>query len=226
MKRSIWFWLCFVVAMIFATYFASRIIMTTLGYGSVGIIRRVSISADAADKDLTALAAAAAVAPGTRSITADLEQINARIDAVPGVKMSAVRRLPNGNLAVKVNLYKAVAQWTDGENFYPLSADGTIVKRPVNERDESSVVFRGAVPDDISEITNVAHNMIGDLNYLEWIENRRWNLVTTGGITIMLPEDDPAAAIASLIVLNKNHQILSREVSMIDMRDTARILVK
>ena len=61
---------------------------------------------------------------------------------------------------------------------------------------------------------------------MEWIENRRWDLVTTGGITVMLPEKSPDAAIAQLIVLNKNHHIFDRNISVIDMRDDARILVK
>jgi len=226
MKRNIWFWVYFVVAIILATYFASRIIMIGLGYGPMAHVRSISISADQDDKDLTALAAAAAVAPGTRAYGANLDAINARIGAVPGVRQSAVRRKPDGNLAVRVKLYRAVALWTDGQNYYPLSADGTIVQRPTDTRAEGTVLFRGPLPNDISEITNVAHNMIGDVDYLEWIEGRRWNLITTNGITVMLPEQNPGDAIGSLMVLNKNHQILSRKITVIDMRDTARILVK
>ena len=61
---------------------------------------------------------------------------------------------------------------------------------------------------------------------MEWIENRRWNIVTNGGTTIMLPEKNPSAAIGHLIILNKNHAILDRDIKIIDMRDDARILVK
>ncbi len=49
---------------------------------------------------------------------------------------------------------------------------------------------------------------------------------TLGGITVMLPEDNPAAAIATLMVLDEKHGLLSRDISVIDMRDDARILVK
>lgn len=226
MKRSLWFWLSFITAIVLAVYFSVRIIMTAMGYGPVAMVRRVSISADIADKDLSALAAAAAVAPGARTYSTDLTAMNARIAATPGVRQSAVRRMPNGNLSVRVKLYRAVAQWTDGENYFPLSADGTIVNTPADARNESSVVFSGALPDDITEITNAAHNMIGDVDYMEWIENRRWNMHTTGGITVMLPEKNPADAIGALIVLNNNHKILARDIKSIDMRDPARILVK
>lgn len=200
--------------------------MTTTGHGDLARVRNISISADKNDKDLSALATAASIAPGTRSYSVNLENMNARIASTPGVKESAVRRMPNGNLVVRVSMHTAVALWTNGEHYYPLSADGTIVNRPTDTRDDAHVVFRGPVPKDITEITNAAHNLVGILDYIEWIENRRWNLYTTGGITIMLPEHDPIIAIGTLINLNNNHKILARDIHVIDMRDHTRILIK
>ena len=175
MKRTIWFWVYFIVAIVLATYFSVRVIMTGMGHGDLSRVRSISISADIADKDMSALAAAAAVAPGTSALTVNLNQLNHRIGAVAGVRSSAVRRLPNGNLVVRVKLYRAVALWTDGMNYFPLSADGTIVNQPSADRKPGTVLFRGTLPNDISEITTVAHNLIGDLNYMECIENRRWD---------------------------------------------------
>ena len=197
-----------------------------MGHTTVSRVHSISISADVRDKDLSALAAAAASAPGTGASSVDLDALNARVGAVPGVRASAVHRRADGNLVVRVKLYRAVALWTDGQNYFPLSADGTIVNQPDAERKSGTVLFRGPLPSDVGEITNVAHNLIGNLDYMEWIENRRWNLITTGGTTILLPEKNPDDAIAQLIVLDKNHKILSRDIKTIDMRDSARILVK
>lgn len=226
MKKSVWFWLCFVVAIVIATYFSTRIAMTLMGRGPAGVVHNISITARTPDKDLSQLAAAAAIAPGTSSYAVDLDAIRQRISAVPGVRNAAVRRMPNGNLAVRVEMHRAVAQWFDGENYFPLSADGTIVQRPSDTRDVAGVVFRGPVPDDISDITAAATNMAEKLEYMEWIENRRWNMHTTGGITVMLPEQNPGAAIGALNVLDKNHAILDRKINVVDMRDDARVLVK
>ncbi len=226
MKKSLWFWLCFAVAIIFAVYFSVRIIMTGMGHGTSAYINNISISADQSDKDLSAIVAAATLAPNTRSYSIDLDMLNKRVMDVPGVKKASVRRMPNGNLSVKVAMYRAVALWTDGQNFFPLSADGTIVNKPTDVRDASHVVFRGKLPNDISQITDAAHNLVMNLDYLEWIENRRWNMYTNGGIVIMLPEKNPFAAIGTLISLNNNHNILNKNIKMIDMRDASRILVK
>ncbi len=226
MKRSIWFWVYFVVAIVLAIYIATRIVMTGTGRGAGASIRTISISAEPKPKDLTALAAAVGIPGGTNTYSVNLSDVNQRIDNVPGVKNVATRRRPNGNLDIKAQMHTAVALWTDGTHYFPLSADGTIVRRASDTRDEETVLFRGALPDDISDITSAAHNMIEHVDYLEWIEGRRWNLHTTGGITVMLPELNPTNAIAGLIVLNNNHQILSRDIKLIDMRDDARILVK
>lgn len=226
MKRSIWFWLSFIVAIILAVYFAVRITTTGLGRTKNSFIRNISITADEQNKDLSGLIPALNIAPGTNSYAIDLQEINERVLSVPGIKKSAVRRMPNGNISVHVSLHHAIALWTDGENFFPLSADGTIVNRPSQTRNIGNIVFRGHVPSDISEITQSAHNLVGHLNYLEWIENRRWNMYTNNGITIMLPEQNPSGAINTLVVLNNTHGILNKDIKIIDMRDNARILVK
>lgn len=226
MKRSVWFWMYFVIAIILAIYFATRIFMNFSAMGEMSYVRRISISADTANKDLTPIATAAAVGPGTRAIGQTLRDINTRVAAAPGVKFSATHRTPDGNLEIHVELYKPVAQWTDGAQYYPLSADGTIVKSPSDARTPNTVVFRGTIPDNISEITNAAHNIVSELDYLEMQEGRRWNLHTTGDITVMLPEKSPESAIAQLIILNDKHNILSKDIEIIDMRDDARILIK
>lgn len=197
-----------------------------MGHGAASRVKTISISADTRGPDLNPVIAAAAIAPGTHTYSVDLKTIVARVAATPGVRAAAARRMPNGNISLQVKMHTAVAQWTDGDAFFPLSADGTIVRRPTDTRDEKSVLFRGPIPNDISGITKSAHNLIGKLDYLEWIENRRWNIKTLSGITIMLPEENPDAAIAGLLILDDKHNLLSRDIHIIDMRDDARILVK
>lgn len=226
MKRSIWFWICFCFAIILAIYFASRIIMTTMGYGTASKLHKTQIISDAENKDMTALKTAVALPKNTRIYSISLNDINANLLSVPGVKNAATRRLPNGNLIIHVSHHRFVAAWTDGENYFPLSDDGTIANAPSGERPNGALLFRGPVPTDITEITNAANDMFADIDYIEWIENRRWNIHTIGGITIKLPENGFASAIAGLITINKNHNILGRDISVIDMRDSARILVK
>ena len=226
MKRSIMFWLYFVVAIILGIYFATRIVMTGLGHGNLSTIHNISITADTSGTDLAAIQTVAAAGLGARTNSLNLDSLNRRIGDVPNVQYSAVRRMPNGTLRVRVRFYNAVAQWTDGESFYPLAGDGTIIQTPSDARDTSAIVFRGTLPENLDEITRAAQSIINHINYMEWIENRRWNIITNAGITVMLPERDPIAAIRSLNSLNEKQHILAKNIKTIDMRDSARILVK
>ena len=226
MKRSIWFWTCFIIAIIFGIYFSTRIIMTLTGHGNLAYIHHISIYTDIKKQDLSGIANAVSLPHNTKAKSINLEQIRQKVSAVPGVKDVAIRHLPNGNIIIRTSMHHAVALWTDDTNFFPLSADGTIVNTPTAVRNITDVVFRGPVPNDISEITRAAQGIVGHINYMEWIENRRWNIHTTTGTVIMLPEVNPTSAIGSLINLNTNYKILSKELKTIDLRDDTRILVK
>ena len=226
MKRSFMFWLYFVIAIVLGIYFATRIIMTKIGYGKLSTVHNISIVTDSNDHDLSAVENTAKIALRAPIRSLDLSILNNRIYAVPGVRNVATLRLPNGTLRVRVEMHKTIAQWTDGVAFYPLAADGTTVEIPVDTRDADAIVFRGVLPDDISDITKAAQPIASTIDYLEWIENRRWNVVTQNGITVMLPETDPTGAIRGFISLNEKHNILERDIKTIDMRDNARILVK
>lgn len=226
MKQTVYFWLSFSFAIILAIYFSVRTITTFSGRGPVSNIHSKTIISDTKDKNFSAITKAISIPSGATIKTIKLADINNKILSVPTVSKSSVRRMPNGNLSIKVSMHQAVALWTDGTVYYPLSANGDLVKQPTETRNIGNVVFRGELPNDISDITKQAHKLLGYLDYIEWIENRRWNIHTITGITIMLPEVDYTTAINTVISLQNNYKLLDKDLTIIDMRDSSRILVK
>ena len=225
MKKSIFFWLYFAVSIILAVYFAVRIITSQMGRGPVSTVKTIeTYGANIRDQEIIKLSLGVSKGTSLRSI--DLHQLNNRISNIPGIKNSAVRLLPNGNIVVKIQKHNVIATWTDGSYYYPLSADGTKINTPSEERNENSIVFRGDLPDNLKEIIASVSSISKYIDYINMVESRRWNIHTKNGITIYLPEKDPAAAINKIKVLNQTHKLLSRKLEIIDMRDNARILVK
>ena len=225
MKKSIWFWLCFVLSIILAIYFAVRIITSQMGRGPISTIKSIeTYGTNAKDDEIIKLSLG--VSPGTSLRGIDLHQLNYRISNIPGVKDSAVRRLPNGKILVKIKKHKVIATWTDGEYYYPLSADGTKINTPSLERNDNSIVFRGDLPNDLSDIISGVSSISKYVDYINMVESRRWNIYTKNGTTIYLPEKDPMGAINKIKVLNQTHKLLSKKLDIVDMRDSARILVK
>ncbi len=225
MKKSIWFWLCFVLSIILAIYFAVRIITSQMGRGPVSTVQSIeTYGANAKDDEIIKMSLG--ISPGTSLRAVDLHQLNYRVSNIPGVKNSAVRLLPNGKIIVKIQKHKVIATWTDGAYYYPLSADGTKINTPSTERNDNSIVFQGDLPDNLSDIISSVSSISKYIDYVNMVESRRWNIHTKNGTTIYLPEKDPETAINKIKVLNQTHKLLSRKLDIIDMRDSARILVK
>ena len=225
MKKSILFWFYFVVSIILAVYFAVRIITSQMGRGPISTVQSIE-TYGTTTKDDEILKLSLGISPGTSLRSVDLHQLNYRVSGIPGVKNSAVRLLPNGHIIVKIQKHKVIATWTDGAYYYPLSADGTKIDTPTTERNDNSIVFQGNLPDNLTDIISSVSSISKYIDYVNMVESRRWNIHTKKGTTIYLPEKDPATAINKIKVLNQTHKLLSRKLDIIDMRDSARILVK
>jgi cell division protein FtsQ len=226
MKKALFFWLYFIVSIILAVYFATRIITSQIGRGPISHVKHIEIKSDSKDIDLESIMIATGIKAGTRIRSVDLRQTNNRVMAVPGIKNASTRRLPNGDLIIKTQQHTAVAMWSDGAMYYPLSADGTKIDTPFDKPDENTIVFRGELPENLTDIINSVSALSEHIDYINMIESRRWNIHTKNGITIYLPENNPMVAVNKISVLNQTHKILSRDIEIIDMRDNARILVK
>lgn len=226
MKKSLLFWLYFLLSIILATYFATRIITCYLGRGPISHIKHIEITSDKKDVDLESIGIAVGIRHGTALRSLDLHQINNRVMSVPGIKNASTRRLPNGNLIIKTQQHNAVAMWTDGAFYYPLTDDGTIINTPFETPNENTIVFSGDRPDNLTEIISAVSVISEYIDYMTMIESRRWNIHTKNGTVIYLPEDNPTVAINKINNLNRIHKILSRDIEIIDMRDNSRILIK
>ena len=226
MKKAIFFWIYFILSIIMAIYFATRIITSQIGRGPISHVKHIEIVSDTRDVDLEPIKIAIGIKPGITIRSTDLHQINNRVMSVPGVKNAATRRLPNGDIIIKTQQYTAVAMWSDGAMYYPLSADGTKIDTPMETPEKNTIVFRGDLPDDLTDIITSVSGLSEYIDYINMVESRRWDIHTKNGITIYLPEENPASAVNRITLLNQTHKILSRNLDIIDMRDSRRILVK
>lgn len=228
MKHSLKFWLFFITAILLAIYFATRITMIFLG-SNIYKINQIKLSSVNGNLNNESIINALNISPNTKSLNITLSDALTKIQTLPDIESVAIRRLGNGNLEIHIKTRHGVAIWNDGKKFYPLTANGELINRPTVERPNDSVMFIGALPKNISKIVSAMHNaqkITNKTDYMEWIENRRWNIKTIHHTTILLPETDPDMAIKKLNDLETNNQILIRKISTIDMRDSNRILIK
>ena len=58
------------------------------------------------------------------------------------------------------------------------------------------------------------------------VSDRRWNLRLNGGIDVQLPEDSAAEAWDQLARMQREHQLLQKDVVLIDLRLPDRMIVR
>ena len=197
-----------------------------MGRGPVSSVKHIYITNNSQDFNPDTIKMAIGISDETNTRSLDLRQMNKRILGVPGIKKSAVRRLSNGDIIIKTEKYDVVAVWSDGVYYYPLSSDGTKIDTPSDTYNENALVFRGEIPNNLTDIINSASVLSEHIDYIKMIESRRWNIHTKNGTVIYLPENGFADAINKINVLNQTHKLLSRQIDIIDLRDNARILIK
>jgi len=229
MIKKLLFWLTFALVALGALYFAVRMPTTALGRDTAAPTGRISIYPGRGSLTARDITDALKIRSGGSVYSVNLAQVLSNITALPDVKDAAVRRLPNGRILVRISQRAVVAVWTDGLNFYPLANDGRAIRRPLKEKPDGMLVFAGDLPDNIGLISRAIKreaSIFPEIIRVEWIESRRWNLYTHAGVKIMLPEAGWDRALSRLGTRQKQTQILHREISVLDMRDAARTLVK
>lgn len=216
--------MAFGASVLAAIYLIVRISMT-----GGGAVTAVSLDAGAGPLSARDISTAINISGGRSLHSADTDRIFSEISGIPAVRFVSVRKIPSGKLAIAVRQREVVAVWTDGAKFYPLAADGRRLDNAIADAPAGTLVFSGKLPDDISAVVRTVKGipgLSGFLRRVEWTDGRRWNLYTNSGIKIMLPESDMAAALKRLVILHNQNRILDRGISVLDMRDMERTLVK
>jgi cell division protein FtsQ len=161
----------------------------------------------------------------------DAGEARMRLKANPWIADATVLKLYPGRLHVAVTERNAFALWQRDGKVEVIAEDGTVVE-PYAGRQHSAklplVVGVGAetrakdflaVLDQYPPIRNQLHAAV-------LVAERRWNVMLQNGIAIQLPATGLAQALDTLVKLDRDNKILSRDVATIDMRLADRVTVR
>jgi len=160
----------------------------------------------------------------------DLEGLRAniaRMDAVAGVRV----QVRNGILQVDVTERVPALVWRTYEGIVLLDATGHRVMRIAAREDRPDlplVAGKGAdvAVDEALEILTASGPLLTRVRGVERVGERRWDLVLDRNQRILLPEQNPIAALERVIALNKAQDMLARDLTVIDMRNGQRPTIR
>ncbi|SIS85130.1 cell division protein FtsQ/DivIB [Phaeovulum vinaykumarii] len=158
---------------------------------------------------------------------ADLRAQIVRLDAVSSVDL-AIR---NGTIEIAVRERVPAILWRHAGGLEMLDATGhrvaTLVGRS-NRPDLGLIAGQGAqeaVPEAL-RLLSVAAPILPQLRGLVRVGERRWDMVLTGDRRLLLPAENPVAALRRVLALDKAEDLLARDFVQVDMRLAERPTVR
>ena len=165
------------------------------------------------------------------SFDLDIADLRKRVLTLPPVEIAEARIKGGGILHIKVNEKTPALLLKEKIGFTVLSKQGEFI-RSVSSREHFSglpvIIGKGAenAAHQANAIFKAIHGKLDQVRGLVFVGQRRWNLIMASGQVVMLPEKNPEHAIQKIIILDEAEQILSRNISVFDLRLPSRITLR
>lgn len=161
------------------------------------------------------------------SLDLDLTAAHARVMALPAVKAVRLRVQPGGILQATVEEREPSVVWRAPYGLILLDDRGFAIagiEARTARADLPLIAGTGAdraVPEAL-DLIQTAAPLLPRLRGLVRISERRWDLVLDRDQRILLPADDPVAALESMLALDTRDSVLARDILTVDLRLPAR----
>ena len=160
----------------------------------------------------------------------DAEGARARLKGNPWIKEATILKLYPDQLRIDVTERQAFALWQKDGRVAVIAADGVVVQPFVDPRFASLplVVGRGAETRAAQFLALLDRypDIREQVRAFVLVGERRWNLRLKDGMDVRLPEEDAGAALATLVGLARDKQLLTRDITAIDLRLPDRASVR
>jgi cell division protein FtsQ len=174
--------------------------------------------------------AAAGVTNHSSLLFLDVAAARAKLEAIPWIAEATVRKLYPDRLQITVTEREAFALWQRDGKVSVIAADGTELGAKVEPRLATLpfVVGNGAngrargflaVLDQFPTIRDQVRASI-------LVANRRWNLRLKNGMDVRLPDSNIEPALELLARVDREKNLISRDIVAIDLRLPDRLTVR
>ncbi|MFV0291965.1 MAG: cell division protein FtsQ/DivIB [Paracoccus sp. (in: a-proteobacteria)] len=165
------------------------------------------------------------------SFDIDLDELRQDILMLDAVKDVDLRVKPGGVLAAKVAERQPVLLWRHSRGIEQLDEAGhrvaSVTARSV--RSELPLIAGEGADKAAREAVQIfaaAGPLLPRVRGLQRLGERRWDIVLDRGQRILLPANGAVSALERVIALTGADDLLGRDVSVIDMRDGSRPVVR
>ena len=178
---------------------------------------------------------ALALQAGMPLLAFDVQEAQARLESLPWIKQAIVeRRWPN-QVVVHLVERDAIALWQDGTRFTLIDAEGVEIRalNPLPVARTLPLLVGPGAPAAAADLLRRLEDfpeLRSRLKAAVRVSNRRWDIrldaIESGGLTLRLPEGDFTAALDRLLDLDRQQGLFVRNLELIDLRYSDRLIVR
>jgi len=172
---------------------------------------------------------------GMPLMAVDLQALQHRVEALPWVRLVTVTRILPGDINLHIEERKPFALWQRAGQLRLIDEEGVVItQRGLTAFSGLPMIVGDGAPHEMGKLfqmLSAAPDLAQRVKTAVRVGDRRWDLLFDNGIRVKLPEDlDPVygsdKAWSRLDRLEKQHRLLAREVSVIDMRIPDRLIMR
>jgi cell division protein FtsQ len=174
--------------------------------------------------------ATAGVTGHSSTLFIDVADARARLKTDPWIADATVQKLYPDRLQIAITERAAFALWQKDGRIGVIADDGTVLEPYLSRRFVSLPLFVGGGAATRAKEFRALIERYPDIRdqtrAAVLVSERRWNLRLKNGIDVELPEDGVAEALDRLVALDRDKKLLSRDITLVDLRLADRVTVR
>jgi len=165
----------------------------------------------------------------------DTDNIREKLSNLPWVKDADVYRVLPDTIKIKITEHRPVGVWVSkNKKHYPVSSEGILLPENAKSADleKLPVVWGEKAYEKFPEILKTVNSepeLAERIKIFNLVGERSWKLRFDNaktGLWVYLPDDDVEQAWERLKNYEKNHKILKRKLTLIDLRLPDKLIVR
>jgi cell division protein FtsQ len=131
------------------------------------------------------------------------------------------RRLP-GRIVVTLMERKPIAIWQRNKRFLLVDRSGHVIgSEGLDHYPHLKIIIGDDAPKHAADLLAMLERepeMMRRVTHATWVSGRQWNIRIENAIDVRLPADNPEAAWQKLLEMERDHGVLQRDITAVDLR--------
>lgn len=158
-------------------------------------------------------------------------QIRDELKKLPWVKDIEIRRILPNHLVIEIKERTPIAVYKHNNKFNPIDSDGNVIEITLNKPSGLPIITGIDSPEKVPfllQSLKQESDLFRRVKGASWIGKRRWDIYLddlNNGIVVKLPQKNFSSQWSHLSRINKEQQILDKDIHSIDLRDPEKSMI-